>query len=112
MIADTSAASVEGAVARQHVGAGEVIDHGDIAVAGPLGLVPEGWVALALVESPRVGADVGARVRLVAEGIVLVREAIVVDINSDRTLVALDEADAGPAALAAADRSVSLLLVP
>lgn len=40
--------SPEGAVARQRIGAGEMITDLDIALGGSAGLIPEGWVAFAV----------------------------------------------------------------
>ena len=76
---------------------------------GPLALVPTGWLAVPVVESPTSGAAVGDRVRVVAQGVVLSEEGLVVGHSPDATLVAVrpDEAPLLPAA----DR-VALLLVP
>lgn len=102
-----------GAVARRRVSAGFPLAGADVAARpAPLGLVPDGWLAAPLVESPRSGADVGDRVRVVADGVAVAPEALVVGFVGDATLVATP-ADAAPlVALADASGQVTLLRVP
>jgi len=110
MLPEQPAPAVDGSVARQWVSAGEVVAATDLApTTGPLALVPTGWLAVPVIESPTSGAAVGDRVRVVAEGVVLSEEGLVVGHSPDATLVAVrpDEAPLLPAA----DR-VALLLVP
>ncbi|MEP7111710.1 MAG: hypothetical protein ABI862_00450 [Ilumatobacteraceae bacterium] len=45
---DAVLVSPGGVVARQRIGAGEMISDADIAVGGSAGLIPEGWVAFAV----------------------------------------------------------------
>ena len=88
-------------VARQRIAEGEIVTAPDVTGAGPLALVPEGWLAVPVVESPPSGAAVGDRVAIVSEGVVLTGEAVVVDVRDDVTLIAVP-AEAAPAVPAAA----------
>ena len=100
----------DGAIARQHVAAGDVLGTPDLAPAGgPLALVPEGWVVAPVVESPTSGAAVGDRVVVSSEGVVLADAALVVGFVDSATHVATAPAIA-PQLPAAPD--VALLRVP
>ena len=110
LLPERPASEVDGAVARQRISVGEIVTATDLApVTGPLALVPAGWLAVPVVESPTSGAVVGDRVQVVADGVVLSAEAMVVGHSPDATLVAV-RADEAPL-LPAADR-VALLRVP
>lgn len=101
-------------VARQHVAAGEIVTERDVAPLsrGALALVPAGWLAVPVVESPASGAQVGDRVRIVSDGLVLAGEALVVGFHDDVTLIAVP-ADVAPMVPLAADSgSLAVLLVP
>jgi hypothetical protein len=102
-------------VARQRVLAGEIVTEADIGppdVSGPLALVPSGWLAVPIVESPASGAAIGDRVRVVADGVVLSAEALVVGYHDDVTLVAVPE-DVAPILPPAVDSGgLALLLKP
>jgi hypothetical protein len=82
-------------VARQRVTTGEVVVEADVTVDGPLGLVPDGWLAVPVVESPPSGAATGERVQVVSEGAVIAPDALVVGREGDATLIAVP-ADAAP----------------
>jgi hypothetical protein len=91
-------ASPGGAVARQRIGAGEVITDLDLAVGGSAGLIPDGWVAFAVpaaVEHFSTGdhLSVYSADQFVSSGVV------VADGEAD-VMVAIP-ADAGPAMAAA-----------
>ena len=100
-------------VARQHVTPGEIVTNADVtAGSGPLALVPAGWVAVPIVESPASGAAVGDRVQLASGGVLVADQAVVVGLHDDVTLVAVP-ADAAPMIPAAATNDgVAVLLVP
>jgi hypothetical protein len=102
-------------IARQDVAAGEIVTANDVGRAGQTGaeaLLPEGWAAVPIVESPSSGAAIGARVRVVGEGVVLAADAIVVGYHDDVTLVGVP-ADAAPMVAAGAQAgSVAVLLLP
>lgn len=103
----------DGTVARQRVGAGEIVTAADVAVSDrPQALVPDGWLAVPVVESPRSGAQVGDRVHVASDGFVVTADAIVVATLDDVTLLAVpaDVAAAVPAAAEAG--SLTLLLTP
>ncbi len=113
MLPDHPAIDVDGLVARHPIGSGEIVT--DVAVAvdrGPASLVPDGWLAVPVVESPRVGAAVGEHVQAASEGFVIAPEALVVAVFDDVTLVAAPP-DAAPLIAAAADAgTITLLLDP
>ncbi len=103
------------AIARQHIAAGEIVTLVDVGHAdrpGPLALVPDGWLAVPLVESPVSGAAIGDRVQLAGDGMVIAEAAIVVGYHDDVTLVAVP-ADLAPMIPAAAEAGgITLLLAP
>lgn len=88
---DAVAADRAGAplVARQRVTAGEVMVGADVAAAAPLGLVPDGWLAVAVVETPGSGAEVGERVQVASDGVVIATDGLVVGHTGDATLIAV-----------------------
>lgn len=113
MIPESAVTDVANRIARQHVAVGEMITTADLAVGeGPQALVPEGWLAVAIVESPSSGAAIGDRVQVASDGVVISSDALVVGFVDDATLVAApaDEAPLLPAAAAAS--ALALLLVP
>jgi len=116
MLADSAVADVAdvaGGAARQHIAAGEVVHHVDvIAPAGPQAMIPAGWVAVPISESPRSGARLGDRVHVVSDGFVVSDDGLVVGVHDDATLVAVTS-DAAPSIAAAADAGgLTLLLLP
>lgn len=100
-------------VARQHLGAGEIVTSADVAPTDePLALIPSGWSGVAVIESPGSGAAIGDRVRIAADGLIISDEALVVGHVDEATLVAVPD-DVAPLVPAAADAGgVSLLLAP
>lgn len=108
-----SADSLEGAIARQHIAAGEVISTLDVAPRpGPTALIPDGWLGVPLIESPPSGADVGDSVVIVSDGIVIGDDALVVRHLDGVTTVAVP-AEIAPLLPAAAEGgSLTLLVVP
>jgi hypothetical protein len=115
---DALVALAPGRVARQHVAPGDAVGALDVAPdGGPLALVPDGWVAVPVVESPASGAAVGDRVQVTSEGVLLAHDGVVVGsvvgaTAGDVTLVAVP-ADVAPLLAAAADSGqLTLLRVP
>jgi hypothetical protein len=112
---DAERADDAAAVARQHIAEGEivtVVDVGRHDRSGPLGLAPDGWLAVPIVESPASGAAIGDRVQLAGDGMVIAGEAIVVGYHDDVTLVAVP-ADVAPLVPAAAESGgLVVLLAP
>jgi hypothetical protein len=82
------------AVARQHVGPGEIITDIDVASGGTSGLIPTGWVAFAVPASVDHFAT-GDHVS-VYSGDQLVAAGLVVDTGESELMVAIP-ADAAPA---------------
>ena len=112
------AALEPGLVARQHVARGDVVGALDVTPGGgPLALVPDGWVAVPLVESPASGAEICERVQVTSEGVLLAGDGLVVGgvgggMAGDVTLVAVP-ADIAPLLPAAADTGhLTLLRLP
>lgn len=99
-------------VARQHVGAGEIVTALDIAAGGELALVPAGWLAVAITESPPSGAAPGERVRLVSDGVVIAADGVVAAHRDEVTLVAVPADIAPLVPVAAADGRLAVLRVP
>jgi hypothetical protein len=102
-------------VARQDVSAGEIVtafDVGRRGQAGPAALLPEGWAAVPIVESPATGAPIGARVQIAGDGAVLADDAIIVGHHDDVTLVGVPADVAAMVAAGAEAGSVALLLLP
>jgi len=102
-------------IARQDVRAGAIVTDVDVGRAGhdvPAALLPDGWAAVPIVESPPLGAAVGARVQIVGEGVVLAPDAIVVGYHDDVTLIAVP-GELAPMVAAGADAGgVAVLLLP
>ena len=102
-----------GAVARQHIAAGEAIVAADVAAtAGPRSLVPDGWSAVAVAEAVPSGAVIGDPVVAVAGGVVLAAEGMVVGHAGEAVLVAVPADEAPQVAHAATTGELSLLLEP
>ena len=86
-----------GYTARQHLALGEIVttvdvagEHGD----GPLPLLPAGWLAVPIVESPPSGAATGDRVLLASDGLVIAEDALVVGRLDDVTLIGVPAGEA------------------
>lgn len=102
-------------IARQDVSAGEIITASDVGRGGADGaaaLLPDGWAAVPVAESPPLGAAIGARVQVVSDGIVLAPEAVVVGYHDDVTLIGVPTAAAPMVAAGAAAGGVAVLLLP
>lgn len=103
----------EGSVARRHVGVGEILTQGDLAAGtAPLALIPEGWLAVPVVESPPSGARVGDRVLVVTDGFVASGNALVVGHIDGTTLVAVPAHEGAALPAASQNGAVTLLLMP
>ncbi len=101
------------AVARQRVAAGDIVSTVDVTAAGALALVPAGWLAVPVTESPRSGATAGDRVQVASEGVVIAADARVVGmVDADVTLVAVPAGDAPLLPLAADNGALTLLRPP
>lgn len=101
-------------VARQHVSPGEIVTEVDVGRdgGGALALVPDGWLAVPVLESPASGAAVGTRVHVVSDGVVLADEAVVVGYHDDVTLVAVPASEAPMLPVATDGGSLALLMSP
>ena len=120
---DVPAAMVEGdaigegdlddAVVKQRIGRGEIVHRSDIAVAsGPRAMTPDGWLVVAVLESPPSGAAVGDRAVVVADGVTIGEDALVVGHHDAATLVAMPAQDAQHVPAAADAGGVALLILP
>ena len=102
-----------GAAARQQVTAGEVVVSVDVAAsAAPQALIPARWSAIAVAEPVPAGVVTGNAVRVVAQGVVVAAEGLVVGHSGDAVLVAVPDDEAPAVAMAATSGELSLLLVP
>jgi Flp pilus assembly protein CpaB len=97
-----------GRIAVQRIGAGETLTDVDVGRDGPLPLLPIGWRAVAVRESPASGSAPGDRVDVVSEGVVLVEDALIVELLGDAILVGVP-ARAAPLVALANDTGVALL---
>lgn len=99
--------------ARQRISPGEIITIVDItSTDDDLALVPIGWLAVVIDESPRSGAAVGSAVQLAADGIIVAKEALVIGDVNGSTLLAVPEAIAPLIPVAAALGTLTVLRVP
>ncbi len=113
LVADGALEHVDGLVARQHIAPGEIVDRVDVAAPdGPQAITPPGWLAVPVTESPASGASIGDRVLVVTDGVVVSADAVVVGHHGEATLVAVPSGEGHVVAAGAADRGVTLLLVP
>jgi hypothetical protein len=102
-----------GATLHQRVTAGEVLTSTDItAVAGPVGGAATESVVVGIIDPLARGADVGSRVRISSEGIVLADLGEVVSLADEVVFVAVASADAPIVAAAAQAGLASILFVP
>jgi Flp pilus assembly protein CpaB len=100
-----------GAVARQNVGAGEVVMAHDVgATGGPQALIPDGWLAVAVAEPVPSGARVGDDVTVASGGIAVADDGIVVGVDAESVLVAVPAGVAPQVAHAASTGDVALLV--
>ena len=105
--------AASGAVARQHVVAGEVLVDTDVAAgAAPVSLIPEGWRGVAVAEAVPSGSAIGDRVAAASGGVVLATDGVVVGQSGDAVIVAVPAAEAAQVAAAGAAGELTLLLVP
>lgn len=103
------------AVALQRVGVGEIVVTHDVVPSGaPAALVPDGWLAVPIIEQAQSGVVVGDRVAIAADGLLLASHGQVVGIRpeSNVVVVALPEPVAATAAEAAAARAAVILVAP
>ncbi len=102
-----------GSIARQRIGVGEIVTDADIAHGdAEMALVPDGWLAVPVVESTPSGAAVGERSRIVSDGIVVTLDALVVGRVGEATLIAVPADDAASVAAAAEQGRITLLRIP
>jgi hypothetical protein len=108
-------ASVSRHVARHAIAPNQILTELDVGrggAAAPMALVPDGWLAVAVVESPASGAVPGDDVVVASDGIVIAEQAVVVGGVDDTTLVAVPAATAPLLPAAAASGALSLLRRP
>ena len=99
-----------GTVARQHIGAGEIVTSSDITAAGPAGLIPADWAAFALpasVEHFTTGDHVG-----VYAGDQFLTPGLVVATGETDLMVAIPAASAPALAAALLAGAATLALTP
>jgi hypothetical protein len=99
-----------GTIARQRIGAGEIVTIDDVAAAGSAGLIPRGWVALAVPGSSQhfTSGDHLA----VYSGAAFVSAGLVVDEGDSELMVAVPASAAPTLAAALLVDAVTLALTP
>lgn len=108
-VVPTVGAELHETVAVQHIAAGSVVDHVDIAVGTvPRSMLAPDQLAVAVTEQVRSGARVGDRVTVAVDGVVVARSATVVSLGE--AVVLAVGADAAPRVAAAG--GVALLIEP
>jgi len=99
-----------GATAVHAVADGEMLVETDLATSGPGGLVPPGYVALAVPTAPGPHLGVGAPVRLYSNGNHLA-DGTIVATDDEQVVVAVPSAGAPSIAMAITDGVIVLALV-
>jgi Flp pilus assembly protein CpaB len=107
-VPDEAAEEVAGRVARQRLVAGEVVTSADVAGPADLALLPAGWRAVAVSESPASGAGVGETVDVASEGLVIAAHAVVLERFDDTTVVGV-RAEVAPLVSLANGSGIALL---
>jgi hypothetical protein len=115
MIPPGAMASLEpGSAARHALGEGEIVVDVDVAATtAPRSLIPDDWLAVAIVEGVASGAAIGDHVVVASEGVRLAGDALIVGHADEVTIVAVP-ADEAPmvAAASSSTAGVALLLEP
>ena len=110
--AAVTGARPDGAVARQHVSAGEVVVDTDVG-AGRLPLLVPGSRAVAVAaDDTTVPLEIGDRVDIVAGGVVLSADAVVVDLGTGVAVIGVPADDAPAVAAASLDRTAVAVIRP
>lgn len=99
---------VAGLVARQRIGKGEIVTVADLGGGDPLSILPDGWRAVAVSESPASGAQAGDQVDVVSEGVVLAQSGVVIAAFDGFVLVGVT-AGVAPLVALANETGVALL---
>lgn len=103
----------ETGVVRRDVRAGQVLTEDDLAGDGPLALVPDGHVAVAVTERVPSGVRPGQRVSVTHDGLSLTDEGLAVGRHDVSVLIAVpDRVAAAVAAAAGSSSGVTLVLRP
>lgn len=98
--------------ARQHLVPGDIVTTVDVVGDGPLPLLPPGWLAVPIVESPPSGAAAGDRVQLASDGLVVAEDALVVGHLDDVTLIGVPAGEAASLPPAAESGGLVVLRQP
>jgi hypothetical protein len=99
-----------GAVALQRLAAGEIVTTADVG-GGALELLPQSWQGVAFAaDDTTIRLRIGDRVGVVADGVVVVESAVVIDVAERSVTVGVPSADAASAALAARAQTAALTL--
>ncbi|MEQ8436360.1 MAG: hypothetical protein RIB65_02640 [Ilumatobacter fluminis] len=101
-----------GTMARQAIGAGEVVVNVDVAPNGaPADLIPAGWLAVPIVEAAPSSAAIGERVVVTTDGVVVADDGLVVADLGGAPMVAVP-AEVAPIVALANESGVTLLRMP
>lgn len=98
MAPDSARITIDGTTtARQWVGVGEIVTDVDVGpVAGPLALLPTGWLALSVETTMPTSFTVGDPAMVLAAGSTVAAEAVVIDVLDDAIIIGVP-AGAAPA---------------
>lgn len=97
--------------ARQPLGEGEIVVRSDVEAGGVVGRIPDGWRSITVLEHRPSGAAVGERVDVVGDGLVLTRDAQVIDVDEAAGHVTIAVLATDAPAVAAADALTTLALL-
>jgi hypothetical protein len=100
----------DGAIARQRLGPGEIITDVDLAAGGPAGLIPDGWIAFAVL-APVEHFAIGDSVRVFAND-QSVAGGLVVDHGESDVMVAIPVEAAAAMAAGLLAGTVTIALAP
>ena len=99
--------------ARQRIGRGEVVVTDDVVAATGLARRADpGTVVVGVVDALSPSPPIGARVHIASEGLVLARDAVVVEATADVVSVAVTSDDGATVAHAAQMGTASLMFIP
>lgn len=101
-----------GLVATQRIAVGDPLSSVDVARAGPLALVPAGWVVVPVIELTPSGVSVGDHVVVVGDGVEVTDDAVVVGAVDDAVLLGVPRSAAAVVVGAADAVGVTLVRRP
>ncbi len=109
---DVAAELSADAVARRHVGRGEIVVVGDVSlVSGPAAGADSGQVVVPIADPLVTGPQIGVDVAVYSDGLVLASAARIVHVDAEVVFVAVDEGAAPTVAAAARTQQASIVFL-